>query len=139
MKTQISILLVVIYIVLRPFEQPEMIRATVYTASEGAITADGSVPAEGFLAGKREWLGYKAVLYEVAEDGSQGDLIGEFEFRDTGAGIDTDGDGKGDTIREGKSIDVYCDTLADCKEWVKTYGDYVYLQIIYEEEKDANK
>ena len=62
MKVQLSIILILICIVIRPFEQPEIIRATVYTASEGAVTADGSVPQEGFLAGKREWLGYKALL-----------------------------------------------------------------------------
>ena len=77
---------------------------------------------------------------EVAENGTKGDLIGEFEFRDTGAGIDTDGDGKGDTIKRGRSIDIYCDDMQACRNWIKTYGDYVYLQIIYEEEvQDANQ
>ena len=49
---------------------------------------------------------------------------------DTGAGMDTDGDGKGDSIKKGKSIDVFRNNLADAKEWIRTYGDYVYVKII---------
>ena len=57
-------------------------------------------------------------------------LIGIYEFKDTGSGMDTDGDGKGDTIKNGKSIDVYRNTLSRCYDWIKEYGDYVYLEII---------
>ena len=49
---------------------------------------------------------------------------------DTGAGMDTDGDGKGDSIIKGKSIDVFRDTLGGTKAWIRTYGDYVYVKII---------
>ena len=109
--------------------EPQLIRCTCYTASEGAITADGSKPIEGFIAGKREWLGYLCIMYEN-DNGKVGDLIGYFDFRDTGAGIDTDGDGKGDTIKNGKSVDVYRDSLEGCYEWVRQYGDYVFVKII---------
>ncbi len=108
---------------------PQLIRCTVYTAEEGEITADGSKVREGIVAGKREWLGYTCIMYEN-NDGKIGDLIGIYEFKDTGAGIDTDGDGKGDTIKNGKSVDVYRDSLEDCYEWVRQYGDYVFIQII---------
>lgn len=107
------------------FSTPQKIRCTCYTSTEGSITASGDAVREGIVAGKREWMHSVAVLYDMNMN-----LIGFFEFKDTGAGIDTDGDGKGDTIKNGKSIDVYRDTLQGCRDWVKTYGDYIYLMII---------
>jgi len=113
-----------------PEVEPQLIRCTVYTAEEGDITADGSKVREGIVAGKREWLGYTCIMYEN-NDGKIGDLIGIYEFKDTGAGIDTDGDGKGDSIKKGLSIDVYRDTLDRCYEWIEEYGDYVFIQVVY--------
>ena len=43
---------------------------------------------------------------------------------------DSNGDGIGDTITNGKSIDVFRYTLQDAKDWIKQYGDYVYIKII---------
>jgi hypothetical protein len=63
------------------------------------------------------------------EDGSMGDFIGLYEFIDTGAGIDTDGDGYGDTIINGESIDVWRPDREMAIEWVEAYGDYVLLQL----------
>ena len=62
--------------------------------------------------------------------GGVGELIGLFEFQDTGAGMDTDGDGKGDSIKTGQSIDVWTESLPAAYEWRDTYGDYVYMKII---------
>lgn len=107
------------------FTTPQKIRCTCYTSTEGSVTASGEAVREGILAGKREWIGKTAILYDLNMN-----IIGIYEFKDTGAGIDTDGDGKGDTIKNGKSIDVYRDTLPRCKEWIKAFGDYVYLQIV---------
>lgn len=107
------------------FATPQRIRCTCYTSTEGSITASGDEVREGIVAGKREWMHSVAVLYDENMN-----LIGYFEFKDTGAGIDTDGDGKGDSIKNGKSIDVYRDTLQGCRDWIKMYGDYVYMQII---------
>lgn len=104
--------------------EPQLIRCTCYTASEGSVTADGSKVREGIVAGKREWLGYTCVIYDKNLR-----LIGLFEVKDTGAGIDTDGDGKGDSIKNGTSIDVFRSDLDCCKDWVNTYGDYCYIQI----------
>lgn len=70
-------------------------------------------------------MGKVAVLYDMNMN-----IIGIYEFKDTGAGIDTDGDGKGDSIINGKSVDVYRDTLEGCKEWIKQYGDWCYMQIV---------
>lgn len=109
--------------------EPQLIRCTCYTATEGAITASGKKVREDIVAGKREWLGYSCIIYEN-NDGQVGDFIGVFEFCDTGAGMDSDGDGKGDTIINGKSIDVFRNTLDRCYDWIGEYGDYVFIQII---------
>lgn len=107
------------------FETPSKIRCTCYTSTEGSVTASGESVREGIVAGKRSWMGKTAIIYDMNMN-----IIGIFEFKDTGAGIDTDGDGKGDSIKNGKSIDVYRDTYQGCKDWIKMFGDYVYLQII---------
>lgn len=107
------------------FSTPQKIRCTCYTSTEGKVTASGEPVREGIVAGKREWMGKTAIIYDLDMN-----LIGIFEFKDTGAGIDTDGDGKGDSIKNGKSIDVYRNTLEGCHEWIRTYGDFVLIQII---------
>lgn len=107
------------------FSEPIKIRCTCYTSTEGSITASGERVREGIIAGKRDWMGKVAVLYDMNMN-----IIGIYEFKDTGAGIDTDGDGKGDSIKNGKSVDVYRDTMEGCKQWARLYGDFVYLQII---------
>ena len=75
-------------------------------------------------------MGCTAVLYDIKEDGSIGDFIGYFEFLDTGAGIDTDGDGFGDSIINGQSIDVWVPSEDAAREWQREHGDHVMLQII---------
>ena len=69
-------------------------------------------------------------LRQVKEDGSMGELVGLFEFQDIGAGMDTDGDGKGDYIINGQSLDVWVGSLSDAYEWRDKYGDYIYMKII---------
>lgn len=101
--------------------EPSIIRCTCY-CDEG-YTKSGQWVREGIVAGKEEWLGMAAVLWEVDEDGSMGDFIGIYEFLDTGYGIEG-------SLQEGTSIDVYRPTLDACYEWVGEYGDYVYLQIV---------
>ena len=68
------------------------------------------------------------VLYDMDMN-----FIGYFEVKDTGFGIDKDGDGIG-SIQEGTSIDVFRSSLERCKEWVNTYGDYCYVQVIHDAE-----
>lgn len=111
-----------------PFPEPTRIRCTCYT--DNGTTASGAQTREGVIAGKREWLGKCAVLYHINEDGSIGDLIGIYEFLDTGSGIDTDGDGKGDSIKKGLSVDVWCPSMDAAREWIREHGDYVFIQII---------
>lgn len=95
-------------------------------------TASGEWTRDGIVAGKREWLGRKAAIYRVNSDNTVGELIGYYEFKDTGAGIDTDGDGKGDSIILGKSIDIWHPTEEACWEWMGKYGDYVYMSFVDE-------
>ena len=116
-----------------PFEQPILIRATCYTSEEGAITSSGKPVRENTIAGKREWQGCIAFLYTYSYEGGQPqikELIGVYEVIDTGAGIDTDGDGKGDSIIKGSSIDVYQPTLHQAEEWTDIYGDYVMMMLV---------
>ena len=111
-----------------PFEEPSQIRCTCYVTQ--GTTASGIQTRPGIIAGKREWMGKTAVLYSVAEDGGIGELIGIYEFADTGAGIDTDGDGIGDSIKRGLSVDVWCGSIEEARAWIRKYGDYVYIQIV---------
>lgn len=116
-----------------PYEQPKLIRATCYTSSEGAITYSGQSVRPGIIAGPKEWLGSVALLYtyEKTEEGYKPkDFIGMYEVLDTGAGMDTDGDGKGDSIIKGQSIDVFQQTLADAYEFRDNYGDYVLMMLV---------
>lgn len=111
-----------------PFEEVVKIRCTCYC--EHGITASGQKTRYGIVAGKKDWLGCVATLYQINEDGSIGEFIGQFEFKDTGAGMDTDGDGKGDSIKNGQSIDVWINSLPEAYKWRDKYGDYVFIKII---------
>lgn len=75
-------------------------------------------------------MGSVAALYDINEDGSIGDFIGYYEVLDTGAGIDTDGDGYGDSIINGTSIDVWVPNDAAVREWQQNVGDYCYIFLI---------
>ena len=110
------------------YRMPQPVRCTCYI--DRGITASGIQTREGIIAGRKEWIGMMAVLYEVKEDGTLGNFIGCYEFCDTGAGIDTDGDGNGDTIRTGNSVDVWQPSMTNAKAWIREHGDYVYMQIV---------
>lgn len=116
-----------------PYEQPILIRATCYTSNEGAITYSGQKVRTGIIAGKKDWQGNVALLYSykiVDGEPVPDELIGIYEVLDTGAGIDTNGDGKGDTIPAGESIDVYQPTMHAAEEWIDQYGDYVLMMLV---------
>ena len=113
---------------INPYGEPTMIRTTCYTWT-GQPCANGQYPVEGLsVAGKEEWLGKTIIMYAVGDDGV-GDLIGYFQFTDTGYGISVPESEKG-TIQLGRSIDVYRDNENGVNEWIATYGDYVYIQIV---------
>ena len=109
-------------------EDLKKIRCTCYC--EPGTTASGHPTRGGVIAGRKEDLGKVAALYAIAEDGSIGEFLGYYDFYDTGAGMDSDGDGIGDTIRTGKSVDVFQPSMDSAVNWIKKYGDYVYIVII---------
>lgn len=104
------------------------IRCTGYC--DTGYTASGEWTRDGIAAGKREWMHKKIRLFAINDDDSVGDIIGTYEFKDTGAGIDTDGDGKGDSIKKGMSIDIWHATESACYDFSAQYGDYVYMEFI---------
>jgi para-nitrobenzyl esterase len=67
---------------------------------------------------------------EYVKNGKIGEFLGYYEILDTGAGIDTDGDGHGDSIINGQSIDVWQPSIQAARDWIKENGDYVYIKII---------
>lgn len=81
--------------------------------------ANGQTVFHGAIAGKSEWLGMVAYLYED-NDGKIGDWLGCYEFCDTGG---TQG------IKNGYVIDVYQDTLEDCQEFMAQTNGKVFIQI----------
>lgn len=104
------------------------VRCTCYI--EQGVTYSGHDTHKGIIAGRKEDIGKVAALYTIGEDGELGEFIGYFDFYDIGAGADTDGDGKGDSIIKGKSVDVFRDNMDEVWDFVRKYGDYVYIKII---------
>jgi 3D (Asp-Asp-Asp) domain-containing protein len=94
------------------------VRCTCYLPT-GNPTASGVYPYEGIIASNKEHLGQIAALY--TEDM---EFIGYFESKDTGGHK---------ALKNGTRIDVYRDSEASYKKWVKDYGDYVYIQWIESE------
>ena len=137
-KRILSVLLVLLMLLLLilyslPAEASEKypvrkMRVTCYTYPEGSITASGCEVSEGIVAAKKNWMNALVVLYDMDMN-----FIGYFEVKDTGFGIDKDGDGIG-SIQEGTSIDVFRSSLERCHEWTERYGDYFYVQIITDAE-----
>lgn len=109
-----------------PFNEPVKIRCTCYLDS--GTTSSGAETRRGIIAGKKEWEGCVAALYEVNEDGSLGDFIGYFEILDTGYGIKTS-TGQG-TIQTGESIDVWQESEVSMNSWINNFGDHVYMKLI---------
>lgn len=106
------------------------IRCTAYC--DTGFTASGAYTVDGCVAGRKEWLGRKCRLYRVNGDGTTGECLGTFEFKDTGFGLNelngiTYPNG---TIMSGASIDMWHPTEEACWDWVAEYGDYVYMEFI---------
>lgn len=105
----------------------QIIRCTGYC--DYGVTKSGEYVRNGIIAGKKEWLGRTCNLYRVNEDNSIGELIGSYEFLDTGYGIDvTTSNGIKGSLELGKSVDVWHPSEESVWEWMKEYGDYVYIE-----------
>jgi len=103
------------------FEIPQYIRCTGYC--DYGYTKSGEYTREGIVAGKEEWLGKSCYIYSINPNGSCGELIGIYEFLDTGYGIDG-------SLIDGTSIDIWFPSEDEVWNWMRTYGDYVYIQIM---------
>lgn len=95
-------------------DEPKLMRVTCYYG--GTVTKSGAKPREGICAGAEQWLGYLAVVYDKDMN-----FIGYWEVLDTGSH---------ERLTSGKSIDIWQPTLEQCNEWIDTYGDYCYVQLI---------
>ena len=108
-----------------------LVDSTAYYDSHGyGYGATGQPLVEGLtLAGRKEWIGKSAMLYDTNMN-----LIGIYEFRDTGYGQST-GYGSSKllrgrsvgTIENGTCIDIYFDNYADCVKWGRRK---VYMKLI---------
>lgn len=108
---------------------PFVVNSTAYCNPAGNKTADGSDTIEGVtIAGKKEWLGCMAALYEIKEDGEIGEFIGYRQFTDTGYGKDsTLYPGMG-TIETGETVDIY---WGEDRTGAFQYGERkIYIQVI---------
>lgn len=90
-------------------------RVTCY-APTGNPTASGVMPFEGGCAGRRDWIGGVAVLYDLDMN-----YICTLQINDCGGH---------QRLRSGQSIDVYRDSLARCYEWIAEHGDFLMVQVI---------
>ena len=95
-------------------QQPTLMRVTCYYGGE--VTKSGQKPRKGICAGAEQWLGYLAVVYD-----SDMNFIGYWEVLDTGSH---------ERLTSGSSIDIWQPDLESCNEWISTYGDYCYVQLI---------
>ena len=90
-------------------EEPELVEANATIYCSGSRTADGSPVREGICAAAPEHIGQTVLIYTLDRE-----LIGIWECKDTG----------GETIRKGKTIDVYFETEKNGKDFIKkTYED----------------
>lgn len=106
----------------------QKIRCTCYITN--GITKSGQETRDGIIAGKESDLGKVAAIYRYNSNDTVGEFIGYYEFLDTGEGIDTNDDGKGDSIEKGLSIDIWKEDMISVNDWIAEYGDYVYIKII---------
>lgn len=84
------------------------IKATAYCYNSGT-TATGTIPKEGrTLAGKREWFGKIACVWEDKGNGIEPEnFIGSFIVEDTG----------GEPIRKGYVVDVFIEDYEEAKKF----------------------
>ena len=101
--------------------EPEVVRIRCTGYNDVGYTKSGEWTRQGIIAGKKEWLGKKCNLYRINEDESIGELIGTYEFLDTGYGING-------SLIKGTSIDVWHPSEDSVWDWMAEYGDYVYME-----------
>lgn len=109
------------------------VNMTCYTHT-GHCTASGVMPYVGGCAFQSKHIGSKVAVYQNM-NGVPGPLIGVFDINDTGYGAPTKNinpktNKPYGTIQMGWSIDIFQDSLEDCRTFIKTYGDKCFIKII---------
>lgn len=129
MKKALGFILIVAFVtalsVKAKAEEPQLqlMRVTCYCpeSCSGKVTASGTTPKANYTCGARkDLIGCVAMVYED-DNGKPGKFVGLYFIEDTGSA---------DRIKSGKSIDIYQESLADAKAFVKAHGDYQWVQII---------
>lgn len=88
--------------------------ATAYCLN--GTTASGTQTRRGIAAGKREWFGKTAKVY-WNDNGTVGELIGEYIIEDTGS----------TPIKNGSVIDIWMPTRDECMDFGRRL---VYVEIV---------
>lgn len=113
LKVKLLLLMAIVAISVQPKPEPQLMRVTCYLPT-GNPTASGVYPEEGMCASNWQHMGQIAVLYDMNME-----YIGEFEVTDTGGAR---------SLRNGTSIDIFRNDMDGAKTWIKTYGDYCYVE-----------
>ena len=109
-------------------EQPELIKgyATAYNGPSDH-TYTGKPVHKGICGGCQAYIGKTIVLYQRLPGDEIGQILGIFECEDTGPGTDA--------FREGRLIDVWCEDMDACQEFMnRVYEDgcqgHVWIEVI---------
>ena len=97
------------------FVEPVKMRVTCYLPT-GNRTVSGCYPFIGGCAGRKEDIGKVAVLYDMDMK-----YVGCFVINDCGGAS---------SLKNGTSIDIYRNNMADARAWIKEHSDYMMVQII---------
>lgn len=122
-RNTINLLLVIAILLLQTVTvrgETLIVTATAYCNKNNNPTYSGDPTIEGVtVAGKKEWLRRKIVIYTLSENGSIDKRFGEREFTDTGYGVESKKyPGKG-TIQTGETIDIFFEKYEDAINWGK--------------------
>lgn len=97
-------------------EPPELFEVWATAYCDGEITSTQCKVREGIIAGKPDWYGKVACIYE-SNNGEIGEFLGYYEVLDTG----------GEAIKNGRVIDIYNPS----KEWCDNFGRHkVFIHLV---------
>ena len=109
-------------------EQPELIKgyATAYNGPSDH-TYTGKPVHKGICGGCQAYIGKTIILYQRLPGDEIGQILGIYECEDTGPSTDA--------FKEGRLIDVWCEDLDACQEFMnRVYEDgcqgHVWIEVI---------
>lgn len=108
--------------------QPTLIKgyATAYNGPTDT-TCTGKPVHKGICGGCQAYIGKTIILYQRLPDDEVGQILGIYECEDSGPGTDA--------FREGRLIDVWCEDMDACQEFMnRVYEDgcqgHVWIEVI---------